>query len=375
MDTKIKLTITLVSMILTAAITTHIPSIGSAQTPNNNSTGRSSNAIKVLNIGYFPNINHAQAVIGLGNGNFQKALGNDVQIHTYTFNAGPSAIEALLAKRIDVTYVGPNPAINGYVVSEGKDLRIISGASSGGAVFVVRNDSGIKSAKDFANKKFASPQLGNTQDVALRKYLQDNGYKTKDNGGNVEVIPVANPDILVLFSKKQIDGAWVPEPWATKLVKEANGRTLLDERDLWPSGKFVTANIVARTDYLQQNPDVIKKLLAAHVNETIWVNDHRQEAIKAFNIELKKLTGQTIKEDELQQAWSRIEFTYDPIKLSLFKSANDAYNLGFLSKGKEKPDLSGIFDLTILNEVLKEKGLATIETGLGAEKPNIEAIP
>jgi NitT/TauT family transport system substrate-binding protein len=375
MDTKIKLTITLVSMILTAAITTHIPSIGSAQTPNNNSTGRSSNAIKVLNIGYFPNINHAQAVIGLGNGNFQKALGNDVQIHTYTFNAGPSAIEALLAKRIDVTYVGPNPAINGYVVSEGKDLRIISGASSGGAVFVVRNDSGIKSAKDFANKKFASPQLGNTQDVALRKYLQDNGYKTKDNGGNVEVIPVANPDILVLFSKKQIDGAWVPEPWATKLVKEANGRTLLDERDLWPSGKFVTANIVARTDYLQQNPDVIKKLLAAHVNETIWVNDHRQEAIKAFNIELKKLTGQTIKEDELQQAWSRIEFTYDPIKFSLFKSANDAYNLGFLSKGKEKPDLSGIFDLTILNEVLKEKGLATIETGLGAEKPNIEAIP
>ena len=375
MDTKIKLTITLVSMILTAAITTHIPSIGSAQTPNNNSTGRSSNAIKVLNIGYFPNINHAQAVIGLGNGNFQKALGNDVQIHTYTFNAGPSAIEALLAKRIDVTYVGPNPAINGYVVSEGKDLRIISGASSGGAVFVVRNDSGIKSAKDFANKKFASPQLGNTQDVALRKYLQDNGYKTKDNGGNVEVIPVANPDILVLFSKKQIDGAWVPEPWATKLVKEANGRTLLDERDLWPSGKFVTANIVARTDYLQQNPDVIKKLLVAHVNETIWVNDHRQEAIKAFNIELKKLTGQTIKEDELQQAWSRIEFTYDPIKFSLFKSANDAYNLGFLSKGKEKPDLSGIFDLTILNEVLKEKGLATIETGLGAEKPNIEAIP
>jgi NitT/TauT family transport system substrate-binding protein len=375
MDTKIKLTITLVSMILTAAITTHIPSIGSAQTPNNNSTGSSSNAIKVLNIGYFPNINHAQAVIGLGNGNFQKALGNDVQIHTYTFNAGPSAIEALLAKRIDVTYVGPNPAINGYVVSEEKDLRIISGASSGGAVFVVRNDSGIKSAKDFANKKFASPQLGNTQDVALRKYLQDNGYKTKDNGGNVEVIPVANPDILVLFSKKQIDGAWVPEPWATKLVKEANGRTLLDERDLWPSGKFVTANIVARTDYLQQNSDVIKKLLAAHVNETIWVNDHRQEAIKAFNIELKKLTGQTIKEDELQQAWSRIEFTYDPIKFSLFKSANDAYNLGFLSKGKEKPDLSGIFDLTILNEVLKEKGLATIETGLGAEKPNIEAIP
>jgi NitT/TauT family transport system substrate-binding protein len=333
MDTKIKLTITLVSMILIAAII-HMPSIGTAQTINNNSTGSSGNKIKVLNIGYFPNINHAQAVIGLGNNNFQKALGNDVQIHTYTFNAGPTAIEALIAKRIDVAYVGPNPAINGYVVSEGKDLRIISGASSGGAVFVVRNDSGINSAKDFANKKFASPQLGNTQDVALRKYLQDNGYKTKENGGNVEVIPAENADILVLFLKKQIDGAWVPEPWAARLIKEANGRILLDERDLWPSSKFVTTNIVARTDYLQQNPDVIKKILAAHITETIWINSHSEEAIKAFNTELKKLTGHTINEDELQQAWPRIEFTYDPLKVSLFKSANDAYNLGFWQREK-----------------------------------------
>jgi NitT/TauT family transport system substrate-binding protein len=282
----------------------------------------------------------------------------------------------LIAKRIDVAYVGPNPAINGYVVSEGKDLRIISGASSGGAVFVVRNDSGINSAKDFANKKFASPQLGNTQDVALRKYLQDNGYKTKENGGNVEVIPAENADILVLFLKKQIDGAWVPEPWAARLIKEANGRILLDERDLWPSGKFVTTNIVARTDYLQQNPDVIKKILAAHINETIWINSHSEEAIKAFNFELKKLTGHTINEDELQQAWPRIEFTYDPLKVSLFKSANDAYNLGFLAKGKERPDLSGIYDLTILNEVLKDKGLGTIIEGrIGGEKPSIEAIP
>ena len=138
-----------------------------------------------MRIGYFPNINHAQAVIGLGNGDFQKALGNSITVQPFLFNAGPSAIEALLAKRVDVTYVGPNPAINGYVVSDGKDLRIISGVASGGAVFVVRNDSGIKSPKDFAGKKFASPQLGNTQDIALRKYLLDNGYKTTDNGGNV----------------------------------------------------------------------------------------------------------------------------------------------------------------------------------------------
>ena len=288
--------------------------------------------IKGFRIGYFPNINHAQAVIGLGNGDFQKALGNNITIQTFLFDAGPSAIEALLAKKVDVTYVGSNPAVNGYVVSGGKDLKIIAGAASGGAVFVVRNDSGIKSPKDFAGKKFASPQLGNTQDIALRKYLLENGYKTVENGGNVTVVPVANPDILTLFLKKQLDGAWVPEPWGARLVKEANGRIFLDERTLWPDGKFVTANIAASTEYLKNNPGVIKKLLAADVNETSWINSHTDEAIKAFNTELKKLTGKSISEDELRQAWSRIEFTYDPLKLSLFQSANSAYDLGFLAK-------------------------------------------
>ncbi|HEY9491159.1 MAG TPA: ABC transporter substrate-binding protein, partial [Nitrososphaeraceae archaeon] len=332
------------------AQTTTNGSISSSDTSSGNGTGgRPNNTVKTLRIGYYPNINHAQAVIGLGNGDFQKALGNHIKVQTFIFNAGPSAIESLLAKRIDVTYVGSNPPINGYVVSEGKALRIISGASSAGAVFVVRNDSGIKSPKDFAGKKFASPQLGNTQDIALRRYLLDNGYKTTENGGTVTVTPVTNPDILTLFLKKEIDGAWVPEPWGTRLVKEANGRIFLDERSLWKDGKFVTANIAASTDYLQNNPDVIKKLLAAHVNETIWINDHRQEAIKAFNIELKKLTGKTIPEDELRQAVSRIDFTYDPLKLSLFQSANNAYDLGFLAKGKPHPDLSGIFDLTILD--------------------------
>jgi NitT/TauT family transport system substrate-binding protein len=323
--------------------------------------GAGSNEKKILRIGYFPNINHAQAVIGLGNGDFQKALGNNITVQPFLFNAGPSAIEALTAKRIDVTYVGPNPAINGYVVSDGKDLRIIAGATSGGAVFVVRNDSGIQSPKDFAGKKFASPQLGNTQDIALRKYLLDNGYKTTENGGNVTVVPVANPDILTLFLKKQIDGAWVPEPWGARLVREANGRVFLDEKTLWPDGKFVTANIAASTDYIKNNPDVINKLLAAHVNETVWINNHKDDAIKAFNTELKKLTGKTIAEDELRQAWSRIEFTYDPLKISLFRSANNAYDLGFLAKGKPRPNLSGIFDLTILDQVLKQKGLQAVE--------------
>jgi NitT/TauT family transport system substrate-binding protein len=322
---------------------------------------------KTLRIGYFPNINHAQAVIGLGRGDFQKALGDNVEVKTQIFNAGPSAIESLFANQIDVTYIGPNPAINGYVQSNGEALRIISGAASGGAVFVVRNDSGINSAQDLANKKFATPELGNTQDIALRNYLLDNGFNTKEKGGNVEVLTVKNPDIVTLFLTKQIDGAWVPEPWGETLVKEAGGKILVDERDLWPpDGKFVTANIIVRTDYLQNNPDIIKKLLEAHINETNWINSNKTAAIGPFNVELEKLTGKTLTEDILNASLSRIGFTYDPIRLSLFQDANDAYNLGFLP---ENPDLSGIYDLTILDQVLQERGLPSV-SGLNATSTN-----
>jgi NitT/TauT family transport system substrate-binding protein len=311
-----------------------------------------------LRIGYFPNINHAQAVIGLGRGDFQNALGDNVQVTTQIFNAGPPAIEALFANQIDVAYIGPNPAINGYVQSNGEALRIISGAASGGAVFVVRNDSGINSPQDLANKKFSSPQLGNTQDVALRKYLLDNGYNTKENGGNVEIIPAKTADIVLLMIKKDIDGAWIPEPWGAKLIKEANAKVLVDERDLWPDGQFISAHIIARTDYIERNPDIIKKLLNAHIDMTAWINDNRDGALQIFNAELNKLMGQTIPEDELREGISRIKLTHDPIKESLFKAANDAYDIGFL--GKTRPELSEIYDVNILNEVLKGRGLQEI---------------
>ncbi len=362
-----KLTIAAVGIILAAAIFLHPPVIGYAQTPS---------TTKILRVGYFPNVNHAQAVIGFGTGEFQKEFGNNIQVQPYIFNAGSSAIQALLANRIDVAYVGPGPAVNGYVASQGSGLRVISGAASGGVIFVVRNDSGIKSPEDFGNKVFASPQLGNTQDIALRNYLHSKGYQTKDNGGNVTVTPVDNPAILTLFLKKQIDGAWVPEPWGARLVNEAGGKILVDERTLWPpDGKFVTTNIVARTDYLHQNPDVVKKLLAANVNETLWINNHTNDAVKLFNTEFHKLTGKTINENELKQAWSRIQFTYDPLKLSLFQQANNAYDIGFLAKGKPRPDLSGIYDLTLLNQVLKEKGLQPIESGGTGTGGLAEAIP
>jgi NitT/TauT family transport system substrate-binding protein len=322
---------------------------------------------KTARIGYFPNINHAQAVIGLGRGDFQKALGDNVEVKTQIFNAGPSAIEALFANQVDVAYIGPNPAINGYVQSNGEALRIISGAASGGAVFVIRNDSGINSPQDLANKKFATPELGNTQDIALRNYLLDNGYNTKENGGNVEVLTVRNPDIVTLFLTRQIDGTWVPEPWGERLVREGGGKILVDERDLWPpEGKFVTAHIIVRPDYLQNNPDVIKKLLEAHIDVTNWINSDKASAIETFNVELQKLTGKTIPEDVLNASLSRIDFTYDPIRLSVFQDANDAYNLGFLP---ENPDVSGIYDLTILDQALQERGLPPV-SGLDAAGTN-----
>jgi NitT/TauT family transport system substrate-binding protein len=348
MNKRVFLSIIILLIIAGIVVQPSISNHGYAQVPQK----------KVFRLGYFPNITHGQAVIGVGNGDYQKVLGDNIELKTFTFNAGPSAIEALFAKQVDATYIGPNPTVNGYVVSQGKDVRVIAGASSGGAVFVVRNDSGIQSPKDFAGKKFASPQIGNTQDVALRKYLLDNGYKTKDKGGNVEVLPVKNPDILTLFLKKEIDGAWVPEPWGEKLIKEGNGKLFLDERTLWPDGKFVTANIIVNPEYLRSNPDVIKKFLEAHVNETQWINNHKEDALKTFNIELKRLTGQTIPDDQLKEAFSRLELTYDPLQQTLIKSANDAFDVGFL--GKTRPDLTGIFELNILNQVLKDKGLESI---------------
>jgi NitT/TauT family transport system substrate-binding protein len=353
---NVLLAIAIAVIFVAASIPT--PSFSQAGNEQNNSNDTDNTSViekKTLRIGYYPNINHAQAVIGLGKGDFQRALGNNIEVKTQIFNAGPSAMEALFANQIDVTYIGPGPTINGYARSGGEVLRIISGSTSGGAVFVVRNDSGINSPQDLANKKFATPELGNTQDIALRNYLLDNGLNTKEKGGNVEVLTVKNPDIVTLFLTKQIDGAWVPEPWGETLVKEGGGKILVDERDLWPpEGKFVTVNMIVRSDYLENNPDVIKKLLEAHIDETNWINSNKTAAIEPFNVELEKLTGKTLTEDILNASLSRIEFTYDPIRLSLFQDANDAYKMGFLP---EQPNLSGIYDLTILDQVLQEKGL------------------
>jgi len=225
----------------------------------------------------------------------------------------------------------------------------------------VRADSGITKVEDFHGRKIGSPQLGNTQDVALRGWLKDHGFILKEKGGDVQVIPIPNPDQLTLFLKKEIDGAWTVEPWVSRLIKEGGGRLYLDERTIWPNGDFVTAHIIVSKKFLDEHRDLVKKWIECHVDLTVWINRHAGEAKTVLNQEIKKLTGKALPADVLDMSFSRLKVTYDPIQSSLFTSAKWAFNEGFL--GKEFPDLSGIYDLSVLNEVLKEKGLGQIEKG------------
>ena len=242
-----------------------------------------------IRIGYFPNITHAQAIVGIANGVFQNEIGSNIKIDTKVFNAGPSVIEAMFARELDIAYIGPSPAINGYVKSGGQALRIVAGATSGGAALVIRSGSGIARVEDFHRKRIASPQLGNTQDVALRAWLKNNGMVLSERGGDVQVLPIKNADQLTLFLTKQIDGAWTVEPWVSRLVKEGGGKIFLEESALWENGEYVTANIIVNKKFLDNHPDIVKKWLKAHVNVTIWINGHLPEAKEIINRELKRL--------------------------------------------------------------------------------------
>lgn len=312
-----------------------------------------------VRVGAFPNITHPQAMVGKANGWFNKALGANAKIEWKSFNAGPAAIEALFAEAIDIAYVGPNPAINGYVRSNGEALRIIAGATSGGAALVVRGDAGINTAQDFRGKRIASPQQGNTQDIALRAWLKANGLKTRDKGGDVEIMPVANADQLTLFLKKELDAAWAPEPWASRLVHEASGRIFLDERSLWPNGQFLTTELVVSTKFLQAHPDIVKQWLKAHVDLTVWIDGHSTEAKKLLNQQIQAETGKALSAAVLDDAYGRMQVTYDPLRGPLQHAAQLAFDAGFL--GRQMPDLSRLYDLTLLNQVLREEGKAGVQ--------------
>jgi NitT/TauT family transport system substrate-binding protein len=304
-----------------------------------------------VTLGYFPNITHATALVGVQKGLFAKHLGGGVKLKTATFNAGPAAVEAIFSGAVDASYVGPNPSINAWAKSHGKAIKIISGAASGGAALIVKPS--IKSAHDLKGKKIATPQLGNTQDVALRFWLNQQGLKTtKEGGGDVNILPQDNSQTVQTFAQGTIDGAWVPEPYASRLLIEGRGKKLVDEKTLWPGGRFVVTDLVVRTDFMHKHPDLVKKLLAASVEANDYINNNPSDAARTANAALKALTGKSLKPDVLAAAIKNVTFTNDPIAASLRVGAEHARQVGLL----DPVDLDGIYDLGPLNEVLRSGG-------------------
>ena len=332
---------------------------GTAATSPPTSAGASSNAEPVtLRLGYFPNVTHAPAIIGVEDEVFVDALADNVELELSTFNSGTEVIEAIFSGALDASFIGPNPAINGYARSNGDALRIVAGTTSGGASLVVRE--GIESPADLAGTKIATPSLGNTQDVALRAWLLEQGYETDTSGGgDVSITPQDNADTLAAFQSGQLDGAWVPEPWATRLVLEGGGRVLLNEAELWPDGQFVTTHMIVATSFLEKHPDVIRDLIAGLADAIDLANADSAAAQRTTNAGIERITTTALAETTITGAWANLEFTLDPIATSLQNSADDAVEVGLL----EQVDLAepGIYDLTLLNEVLADRGLPAVK--------------
>ncbi len=284
-----------------------------------------------IRFGHFPNVTHAQGVIAhalsrQGKGWFEERLGPNVEIQWFTYNAGPSAMEAIFAGSLDLTYVGQGPALNAHFKSNGEEIRVISGAANAGAALVVRPDESIKSAADFRGKVIATPQLGNTQDISCRAWLKAQGFKVTQTGGDVTVLPTANPDQLGLFQQKKIDAVWTVEPWVTRLEREGNGRAFLEDTEV------ITTWLVSSAEFLHDHADLAKKIAPANVELTQWIQSHPDEAQKIFQKELQEETKGAIALDAIAQAWKRIKFTTEVSPKLITKAVQDAKDAGF-SKG------------------------------------------
>ncbi|MEV4033916.1 aliphatic sulfonate ABC transporter substrate-binding protein [Streptomyces umbrinus] len=316
-----------------------------------------------VRIGYFPNLTHATALVGDQEGLLQKELGGTKATYSQ-FNAGPAEIEALNSGSIDIGWIGPSPAINGYSTTDGKGLRIIGGSASGGVKLVVNPDK-VKSLKDVKGKKIATPQLGNTQDVAFLNWIAEQGWKVdaQSGKGDVSVVRTDNKITPDAYKSGSIDGAWVPEPTASKLVAEG-GKVLLDEADLWPDKKFVITNIIVSQTFLKEHPDVVQAVLRGSVKTNTWINANPDKAKAAANAKLQELSGKPLPADVLDPAWKSIQFTDDPLASTLNTEADHAVKAGLL----KKPKLDGIYDLAPLNKVLTAEGKSTVDdAGLGVK--------
>jgi NitT/TauT family transport system substrate-binding protein len=293
-----------------------------------------------IRVGHFPNITHVQAVVAhhlsrKGNGWFEQRLGPDIRIEWFVYNAGPSAMEAIFANSIDLTYVGPSPAINAYAKSRGDEVRIIAGAVDGGAALVVQAGSSLAVAADFKGKKIATPQLGNTQDVAARAWLAAGGLKITQTGGDAHVVPTANPDQLSLFRQKQLDAVWTVEPWVSRLETEADGKVLVEEADA------VTTVLVSSAKFLKERRELVKKFAAAHQELTTWIKQNPDEAQRMVREELGIEMRATLSPELVARAWKRIVVTTDIRRAALDKYMANAQSAGFL---RGAPDLSRLIE-------------------------------
>ncbi|MFF2081477.1 aliphatic sulfonate ABC transporter substrate-binding protein [Kitasatospora sp. NPDC058162] len=333
-----------------------------AATVGNSASGPKLSA-DTVKIGYFANLTHGTPLVGLQEGLFQKELGA-TQVKTQVFNAGPAEIEALNAGSIDIGWIGPSPAINGYTKSDGKSLKIIGGSASGGVKLVVNPDR-ISSLDDLKGKKIATPQLGNTQDVALLNYLAGKGFKVDaaSGAGDVSVVRTDNKVTPDAYKQGSIDGAWVPEPTASKLVT-LGAKVLLNEKDVWPDKKFVITNIIVSQKFLKEHPDVVEAVLRGSVNTNAFIQASPYKAKADANAAIKKETGTALEPAVLDPAWADIDFLDDPLANTLQAEADHAVTAGLL----KKPNLNGIYDLTLLNKVLAAQGQPPVaDAGLGAK--------
>ncbi|WP_202869091.1 ABC transporter substrate-binding protein [Kribbella antibiotica] len=303
-----------------------------------------------LRLGYFPNVTHAAALVGLDQNLFTKDLGSTKLVPT-KFNAGPEAVGALLGGSLDASFIGSGPAINAFAKSNGEAVRLIAGATSGGAQLVVKP--GINKPEDLIGKRVVTPQLGNTQDVSLKKWLAEKGLT-----GKVTVTNLENAQTLDAFKEGKVDAAWLPEPWSSRLVLDAGAKVLLDEKTIWPDGKFPTTVLIVRTQFLQEHPETVKALLSGLVASIDFANKDQAAAKTAVNKQLKELTGKSLKPAVIDRAFSNIEITADPISATFPQLAKDQVAAGI---AKEAPKVSGFADLGPLNDVLAKAGKPTVD--------------
>ncbi|MDC0064137.1 ABC transporter substrate-binding protein [Candidatus Nitrosopelagicus sp.] len=294
-----------------------------------------------IRVAFFPSVVHAVPIIGMETQTFANNLNADLDIQVKIFDSGPQVIESIFSNSVDIAYVGPGPVINGFLKSDGNDLKILAGAASGGASFVIQKNSGLDLIENYSGKRIAAPQISNTQDVSLRHYLAENGLVTAEKGGDVFVLNIANPDIYTLFAKGDIDGAWVPEPWATMLVEELDGVRLFDENEFWPENQFSSVLLIGRSDYIEKNPEIIKKWINANEKTAQWINNHPDESKKLYNEFLNSYMGRTLPQNIVEKSFSNIIITSEPLENSVYTFAERADALGYL--GRDGYSLDGLF--------------------------------